>query len=44
MNQVKLKVQVARSDNALEYIDNIRKSFFVEHGVIHQTTCVNSPQ
>jgi hypothetical protein len=41
--QFNTKVQVLRSDNGTKYIDNTFQSYFDDHGIVHQTSCVNTP-
>uniref|UniRef100_A0A803MGK3 Uncharacterized protein n=1 Tax=Chenopodium quinoa TaxID=63459 RepID=A0A803MGK3_CHEQI len=38
------KVQVIRSDNALEFDDGSSKKLFRKMGMVHQTSCVDIPQ
>jgi len=33
-----------RSDNRSEFTLGPMKNFYGEHGIIHQTTCVDTPQ
>ena len=40
-NQFETKVQIIRSDNSNEFKMN---SFFDSKGIIHQTTCVETPE
>ncbi|KAJ3698018.1 hypothetical protein LUZ61_001723 [Rhynchospora tenuis] len=37
-------VKFIRSDNGTEFTSRIMKQFCTEHGIIHQTSCVGSPQ
>ena len=37
------KVKVVRSDNGYEFISRLLKKFYREKGIIHQTTCVDTP-
>jgi hypothetical protein len=41
--QFNSKVQVLRSDNSTKYIDKTFQSYFADHGIVHQTSCVNTP-
>ena len=36
-------VQTLRSDNAKEYLSEPFQSFMLQHGILHQTPCVNTP-
>ena len=36
-------VQTLRSDNAKEYLSEPFQSFMLQHGILHQTSCVNTP-
>ena len=38
------KVKVIRSDNGSEFTSGPMKRFYGEHGIIHQTSCVDTPQ
>lgn len=42
-NQFKGKVQVIRSDNALEFADEACNEYFSKKGIIHQTSCPHTP-
>ncbi|KAJ0478882.1 putative RNA-directed DNA polymerase [Helianthus annuus] len=42
--QFKKKLQILRSDNGGEFVNQSMKNFFQENGLIHQTTCPNTPQ
>ena len=37
-------VKVIRSDNGLEFKDKTALDFYKEKGIIHQTSCVDTPQ
>ena len=37
-------VKVIRSDNGSEFTSGSMKKFYGEHGIIHQTSCVDTPQ
>jgi Integrase core domain/GAG-pre-integrase domain/gag-polypeptide of LTR copia-type len=43
-NQYNAQVKIFRSDNGTEYINKEFINFFKQKGIIHQTTCVNTPQ
>jgi Integrase core domain len=38
------EIRVLRSDNGGEFLNRELKDFFREKGIIHQTSCVNTPQ
>jgi len=38
------KIQVLRSDNGGEFVNKSMQKFFRENGLIHQTSCPNTPQ
>lgn len=42
VTQFNRKVKIVRSDNGTEF--RVLKSFFVEQGIIHQTSMVDTPQ
>ena len=42
--QFGVKVKVIRSDNGSEVTSGPMKKFYGEHGTIHQTSCVDTPQ
>lgn len=42
--QYSKQVQVLRSDNGGEYMDSDLQHFLKEQGIVHQTTCSNTPQ
>jgi len=37
-------VKIVRSDNGLEFLSGPTKRFYQEKGIIHHTTCVDTPQ
>lgn len=39
-----MRVKIIRFDNWSEYFYGALCSYVREHGIIHQTTCVNTPQ
>ena len=43
-NQFQTKISILRSDNATEYFNKYFRIFLTEKGVIHQSTCDNTPQ
>ena len=38
------KIKILRSDNGGEYVNNFLGSFFKSNGIIHETSCVGTPQ
>ena len=44
LTQFNTKVQVLRFDNGGEYFKKELSPYFHAYGIIHQTSCVNSPQ
>ncbi|KAL2921093.1 Retrovirus-related Pol polyprotein from transposon RE1 [Bienertia sinuspersici] len=43
-NQFESKVKLIRSDNALEFDDSQCNKLYHQHDIIHQTSCVDTPQ
>jgi len=43
-NETDLKIKCVRTDNGTEYVNKDLKSFFLQHGIKHQTTVPYSPQ
>ncbi|GJV57940.1 ribonuclease H-like domain-containing protein [Tanacetum coccineum] len=43
-NQFETNIKVFRSDNRTEFVNNRLQSFFNAKGILHQTTCVYTPQ
>ena len=41
--QFQVFVQTLRSDNAKEYLSEPFQSFMLQHRILHQTSCVNTP-
>ena len=37
-------LNVFRTDNGTEYFNSILDEFLIKHGIIHQSSCVNTPQ
>ena len=37
-------VNVFRTDNGTEYVNSVLDEFLIKHGIIHQSSCVNTPQ
>jgi len=42
--QFQKQVQIVRSDNGSEFGDQYAVAFYKRQGIIHQTTCVDTPQ
>ena len=42
--QFDLKVQRIRSDNGREFMNDPLHTYFLEHGIIQETSCVDTPQ
>ena len=40
----RVKIKVIRSDNGKEYFNQVLSSFLEKEGIIHQYSCINSPQ
>ncbi|CAJ2645609.1 unnamed protein product [Trifolium pratense] len=43
-NQFQTNIQVFRSDNGKEYFNTMLSDFFRENGIVHQSSCPNTPQ
>ncbi|KAM1776985.1 hypothetical protein ACFX11_043708 [Malus domestica] len=43
-NQYSLPLKVLRSDNGGEYLNTELSQYFQEHGILHETTCPQTPQ
>jgi len=43
-NQFGKKIQVLRSDNGGQFVNKSMQEFLTENGLIHQTSCPNTPQ
>jgi hypothetical protein len=43
-NQFQTNIQVFRSDNGKEYFNTMLSDFFRENGIVHQSSCTNTPQ
>ena len=41
--QFHVSVQTLRRDNAKEYLSEPFQSFMLQHGILHQTSCVDTP-
>ena len=44
LTQFHAKPKILRSDNGGEYISVAMKQIFLNHGLVHQTSCPNTPQ
>ena len=42
--QVNSKIKIVRTNNGIEYFSNIIGSYFKDNGIIHHSSCVNTPQ
>jgi len=42
-NQFKKDVKIVRSDNGLEFKSGSTLKFYAEKGILHQTSCVDTP-
>lgn len=42
--QFQTSIQILRTDNGREYYHSILGSYLQKHGIIHQSSCVNTPQ
>ena len=42
--QFYVKPKILRSDNEGEYINSAIKQFLSDHGMLHQTSCADTPQ
>jgi transposase InsO family protein len=42
--QFNASIKIVRSDNGGKYLSSSPSTFLRDHGIIHQTTCVNTPQ
>lgn len=42
--QFDTKVKIIRSDNGREFTSGTMKSFYREQGIVHQTSCMDTPQ
>ncbi|KAM1692791.1 hypothetical protein PS2_031824 [Malus domestica] len=43
-NQFSSKLYMLRSDNGIEYTSNNMSNYLSNHGILHQTSCVGTPQ
>lgn len=44
ITQFRKQIWVLRSDKGKEYINHKMKIFFLDHGLLHQASCPNTPQ
>ena len=44
LTQFHTRLKIIRSDNGGEYDSHKMKNFILEHGMLHQTTCPDTPQ
>jgi transposase InsO family protein len=42
--QFEKSIKIVRSDNGKKYINRKLQDFFIENGIIHETSCVGTPQ
>ena len=42
--QFQKNIQILRSDNGREYFKNVMGQFFLEKGIVHQRSCIDTPQ
>ena len=42
-NQFNARIRIIRTDNGKEYVNNEFEAYLSDHGIIHQTTCPNTP-
>ena len=42
--QFHTQIKILRTNNGTEYFNSILKTFLFDNGIIHQSTCVNTPQ
>jgi len=43
-NQFGTTIKIVKSDNGLEFKDKTALAFYKDIGILHQTSCVNTPQ
>ena len=43
-NQFGINIKMIRSDNGTEFLNNKMESFCIDNGIMHQTSCVGTPQ
>ena len=42
--QFDVKIQIVRSDNGIEYFNQCLSSYFEKEGIVHQSSCTDTPQ
>ena len=42
--QFHAKIQILRTDNGTEYFNSMLRDYLQTHGIIHQSSCVDTPQ
>ncbi|RVX10633.1 Retrovirus-related Pol polyprotein from transposon TNT 1-94 [Vitis vinifera] len=42
--QFQAKIQILKTDNAKEHFNSILNGYLLSHGIVHQSSCVNTPQ
>ena len=42
--QFEKRIKMVRSDNGTEYVNKNLRGFFNDKGIIHETSCVGTPQ
>ena len=43
-NQFQTQIRVLRSNNGKEYFNSLLREFLEEKGIIHQSSCLDTPQ
>ena len=43
-NQFQTNIQVFKTDNAQDFFNSILGSYLQSHGIVHQSSCVDTPQ
>ena len=43
-NQFQTKIQILRTDNGKEYFNSLLGNYLINEGIIHQSSCVETPQ
>ena len=44
LTQFNKKIKIFKSDNGGEFVNNTLKEYFASNGLIHETSCVGTPQ
>lgn len=42
--QFQTKISILRTDNGTEYLNNTLENFLIEKGILHQSTCPDTPE